>query len=417
MTLSIVIVNYNVRYFLEQCLRSIVPSAIGIVHEVIVVDNASTDGSREYLEARFQWVRFIWNRENKGFAVANNQGLAESRGQFVLFLNPDTILSEECLSACIDHFRKHGKAGAIGIRMLDGSGKFLRESKRSFVTPLTAFYKLSGLSRLFPRSPVFARYHQGHLDPLKNHQTDVLAGAFMMVRRSVLDKTGGFDERFFMYGEDIDLCYRIREAGYENHYLSHPPIIHFKGESTSKHTLKYVRMFYGAMAIFAKKHYGGWRAGIFTACIHIAIWSRATATVILIPFRRHLMRFFRSLASLTTSVLDAHTDGRGQILIAAETHQYQRIVSGIKSDAGSWIPGRIALEDRKHQARTSKVEGIRNILKRMDARELIVCPPACTYAEIIGILDGIEIPCRFSICAVGSDGIISSGHASAVDES
>jgi len=129
------------------------------------------------------------------------------------------------------------------------------------------------------------------------------------------------------------------------------------------------------------------------------------------------MRFFRSLASLTTSVLDAHTDGRGQILIAAETHQYQRIVSGIKSDAGSWIPGRIALEDRKQQARTSKVEGIRNILKRMDARELIVCPPAYTYAENIGILDGIDIPCRFSISAVGSDGIISSGHASAVDES
>ncbi len=416
MTLSIVIVNYNVRYFLEQCLRSIVPSAIGIVHEVIVVDNASTDGSREYLESRFQWVRFIWNRENRGFAVANNQGLAEARGQFILFLNPDTLLSEESLSSCIDHFRKNVKAGAIGIRMLDGSGRFLRESKRSFVTPMTAFYKLTGLARLFPRSPIFARYHQGHLDPLKNHQTEVLAGAFMMVRKSVLEKTGGFDERFFMYGEDIDLCYRIRQAGFENHYLSNPPIIHFKGESTSKHTLRYVRMFYGAMAIFARKHYGGWRAGFLTACIHVAIWLRALATVLLIPFRRHLMRFFRSIASLTTSVLDAATDGRGQILIAADTHQYQRIVNGIRSDAGSWIPGRIALEDRKH-ARTSKVDGIRNILRRMHARELIVSPPACTYTEFIGILDGIDIPCKFSISAVGSDSIISSGHASPVEES
>ena len=415
MTLSIVIVNYNVKYFVEQCLRSIVPSAIGIVHEVIVVDNASTDGSRQYLEPRFQWVRFIWNRENRGFAVANNLALAETRGQFVLFLNPDTILSEECLSTCVDHFRKHAKAGAVGIRMLDGSGRFLRESKRSFVTPSTAFYKLTGLARLFPKSPVFARYHQGHLDPLKNHQTDVLAGAFMMVRKVVLDKTGGFDEQFFMYGEDIDLCYRIRQAGYENHYVSHPPIIHFKGESTKKHSLKYVRMFYGAMAIFAKKHYGGWRSGLFTTCIHLAIWLRALATILLIPFRRHLMRSFRSLINLSTSVLDSKTDGRGQILIAADSLQYQRIVAGIKSDAGSWIPGRIAMEDRKH-ARTSKVEGIRNILIRMHARELIVCPPACTYAEIIDILDGIDIPCRFSITAVGSDSIVSSGHAGLVDE-
>ncbi len=416
MTLSIVIVNYNVKYFVEQCLRSIVPAAIGIVHEVIVVDNASTDGSREYLESRFQWVRFFWNRENRGFAVANNQALTVATGQFVLFLNPDTILSEECLSKCIDHFRKHAKAGAIGIRMLDGSGTFLRESKRSFVTPLTAFYKLVGLANLFPRSPTFARYHQGHLDPLKNHLTDVLAGAFMMVRRSVLQKTGGFDEQFFMYGEDIDLCYRIRQAGYENHYLSHPPIIHFKGESTSKHTLKYVRMFYGAMAIFAKKHYGGWRSGLFKTCIHFAIWTRAMASVLLIPFRRHVMRFLRSLVSLSTSVLETKDEGRGQILIAADPLQYQRIVAGIKSDSGSWIPGRIALEDRKH-ARTSKVDGIRNILKRMHARELIICPPACTYAEIIEILDGIEMPCRFSISAVGSDSIISSGQSEKVDES
>jgi hypothetical protein len=219
-----------------------------------------------------------------------------------------------------------------------------------------------------------------------------------------------------MYGEDIDLCYRIRQAGYENHYLSHPPIIHFKGESTSKHTLKYVRMFYGAMAIFAKKHYGGWRSGLFKTCIHFAIWTRAMASVLLIPFRRHVMRFLRSLASLSTSVLEPREEGRGQILIAADPLQYQRIVAGIKSDSGSWIPGRIAMEDRKH-ARTSKVDGIRNILKRMHARELIICPPACTYAEIIDILDGVEIPCRFSISAVGSDSIISSGQSGKVDES
>jgi GT2 family glycosyltransferase len=416
MILSIVIVNYNVRYFLEQCLRSIVPSTIGITHEVIVVDNASTDGSRDYLEPRFQWVNFIWNQENKGYAFANNQGLAVCKGQFVLFLNPDTILSEQSLSTCIDHFRDHGKAGALGIRMIDGYGRFLRESKRSFITPLTAFFKLVGLAALFPRSAVFARYHLGHLDPHQHHQTDVLAGAFMMVRMSVLQITGGFDEQFFMYGEDIDLSYRIRQAGFENHYLPKPPIIHFKGESTRRHSLKYVRMFYGAMAIFARKHYGSWRAGFFTACIHLAIWLRAFVTLLLIPIRRHLVRSFKSVAGLTTSVLEKVPEGRGQILIAADPLQYQRIVSGIKSDKGSWIPGRIALEDRKH-AKTSKVEGIRNILKRMDAREIIMCPPACSYSEIIQILDGLELPCRLSISALGSDSIVSSGLATSVEES
>jgi GT2 family glycosyltransferase len=416
MTLSIVIVNYNVRYFLEQCLRSIVPSSIGIAHEVIVVDNASTDGSREYLEPRFQWVKFIWNQENKGYAVANNQGLAVSKGQFVLFLNPDTILSEQGLSTCIEHFRKHVKAGALGVRMIDGSGRFLRESKRSFITPLTAFYKLVGLSAIFPRSSFFARYHLGHLDPHQHHQIDVLAGAFMMVRKSVLQKTGGFDEQFFMYGEDIDLSYRIRKAGFENHYLPNPSIIHFKGESTRRHSLKYVQMFYGAMAIFARKHYGSWRAGFFTACIHLAIWMRAFVTLLLIPLRRHLVKVLKSLAGLTTSVLEQKQEGRGQILIAADPLQYQRIVSGIKSDKGSWIPGRIALEDRK-QSKTSKADGIRNILKRMDAREIIVCPPACTYSEIIQILDGLELPCRFSISALGSDSIVSSGLSTSVEES
>lgn len=415
MILSIVIVNYNVRYFLEQCLRSIVPSAIGIVHEVIVVDNASIDGSREYLESRFQWVKFIWNQENKGYAVANNQGLAISKGQFVLFLNPDTILSEDTLSTCLDHFRKNEKTGALGVRMIDGSGRFLRESKRSFITPMTAFYKLVGLAALFPKSPVFARYHLGHLDPHQKHQTDVLAGAFMMVRKSVLQKTGGFDEQFFMYGEDIDLSYRIRQAGFQNHYLPNPPIIHFKGESTRRHSLKYVRMFYGAMAIFARKHYGSWRAGFFTACIHLAIWLRAFVTLLLIPVRKHLIRTIKSLAGLTTSVKENLPEGRGQILIAADPLQYQRIVSGIKSDTDSWIPGRIALEDRKH-AKTSKVEGIRNILKRMHAREIIVCPPACTYKEIISMLDGLELPCRLSISALGSDSIVSSGRSTPVEE-
>lgn len=280
MRVSIIIVNYNVRYFLEQCLHSVHEATRGIESEVIVVDNASTDGSRAWLEPLFPSVRFIWNPANLGFAKANNQALALASGDNILFLNPDTILPEDAIRRCLDFLDAHPKAGALGVRMLDGTGRYLPESKRAFPGPMTSLYKLSGLSALFPRSRVFARYHLGHLDPMKDHEVDVLAGAFMFVRRSVLDKTGGFDEQFFMYGEDIDLSYRIQQAGHVNHYLSSPTILHFKGESTRKGSLNYVRMFYNAMGIFVHKHYGGVRAGFFRFFLTIAIWVRAVLSAI-----------------------------------------------------------------------------------------------------------------------------------------
>jgi O-antigen biosynthesis protein len=172
----------------------------------------------------------------------------------------------------------HPDAGALGIKMLDGKGKFLKESKRAFPSPFTSLFKLSGLSRAFPRSAIFSKYHLGHLDENQSHEVDVLAGAFMMVRKEVLDKVGGFDEIFFMYGEDVDLSYRIQKAGYKNYYFAGSHIIHFKGESTRKGSMNYVRMFYNAMSVFVKKHYGGSKAGIFNFLIHVAIWVRAAMT-------------------------------------------------------------------------------------------------------------------------------------------
>lgn len=278
MQLSVIIINYNVKYFLEQCLYSVRRAVKDIQAEVIVVDNLSEDNSLSYLQPHFPEVRFLSNSENLGFSKACNQGLQSSKGEYILFLNPDTLVPEDCFKNCFAFFESHPDAGAIGIKMLDGSGKFLKESKRSFPSPSASLYKLFGLSRIFRKSKIFSKYHLGYLDPAQSHEVDVLAGAFMMVKKEVLEKTGGFDETFFMYGEDVDLSYRIQKAGYKNYYFAGSSIIHFKGESTRKGTLNYIRMFYKAMSIFVRKQYGGSRARIFNIMVHSAIWFRAVLT-------------------------------------------------------------------------------------------------------------------------------------------
>ncbi len=279
MQLSVIIVNYNVKYFLEQCLCSVEKACKNLAAEIIVVDNNSTDGSREFLLKRFPNVNFIINSVNVGFAKANNQALATAQGTYILFLNPDTIVPEDCFEKCISFFKSQPEAGALGIRMIDGSGKFLKESKRAFPSPLTSLYKLTGLTKLFPRSKTFGKYHLGNLSEKENHEVDVLAGAFMMMPWKILNEIGSFDEKFFMYGEDVDLSYRVQKAGYKNYYFAESTIIHFKGESTKKGSLNYVRLFYSAMSLFVKKHYSGSRAGVFNFLIQIGILLRAALSV------------------------------------------------------------------------------------------------------------------------------------------
>lgn len=245
-----------------------------------MIDNNSADSSIDYLKPRFGAVNFLVNKENIGFAKACNQGIEQAKGKYILFLNPDTIVPEDCFRKCIAFFDSHPDAGALGIKMLDGSGNFLKESKRSFPSPKTSLYKLFGLSKLFPRSKTFSKYHLGNLDENEDHEVDVLAGAFMMIKKEVIDITGGFDEVFFMYGEDVDLSYRVQKAGYKNYYFSGSSIIHFKGESTRKGSLNYVRLFYNAMSVFVGKHYGGGKAGTFGFLIYLAIWFRAAMTAI-----------------------------------------------------------------------------------------------------------------------------------------
>lgn len=280
MKLSVVIVNYNVKYFLEQCLHSVEAAIRDLDAEVFVVDNNSVDGSVEMVREKFPRIKLIANTVNTGFSVANNQAIRESSGEYILLLNPDTVVELDTFTRSVEFMDAHPDAGGLGIKMVDGSGKYLPESKRGLPTPAVAFYKIFGLSALFPKSKVFGQYHLGYLDRDQTHVVDVLAGAYMMLRRETLEKTGLLDETFFMYGEDIDLSYRITKAGYKNYYYPDARIIHYKGESTKKSSINYVFVFYNAMVIFARKHFSQKNARLFSFLIHIAIYLRAGVSII-----------------------------------------------------------------------------------------------------------------------------------------
>ena len=273
MKLSVVIVNYNVKYFLEQCLNSLEQAATGIDYETIVVDNASTDGSTEYITARFPKVKWMACRENNGFSKGNNIAIAQAKGEYILLLNPDTIVSKEAIVDCIDFMDNNADAGACGVYMLRTDGTFAPESRRGLPTPFVAFCKMSGLSKIFPKSRTFGRYYMQYLDKNEANPIEIISGAYMMLRHKTIKKTGALDEDFFMYGEDIDLSYRILKGGYRNYYLP-LRILHYKGESTNKSTYRYVHTFYRAMQLFFKKHYSHYSL-LVSLPINIAIWTRA----------------------------------------------------------------------------------------------------------------------------------------------
>ena len=278
--LSVIIVNYNVEYFLEHCLHSVYKALKNVPSEVFVVDNNSVDGSLTMIRKKFPQVHLIENFSNVGFAKANNQAIRISKGEYILLLNPDTVVEEDTFEKVVKFMDEHPDAGGLGVKMLDGKGNFLPESKRGLPTPSVAFYKIFGLSFLFPKSKVFGKYHLGHLDNNKTSEVDVLAGAFLLLRKTTIDKTGLLDEDFFMYGEDIDLSNRIKKAGYKNYYFPETRIIHYKGESTRKSSINYVFVFYKAMAIFARKHFSQNNAKLFSLLIHFAIYLRAGIAIV-----------------------------------------------------------------------------------------------------------------------------------------
>lgn len=285
MDISIIIVSYNVKYYLEQCLHSVIRAAqVGkLSWEVFVVDNASQDGSIEHLKqcfptASYPMIHNIANARNVGFSRANNQAVELAKGKYILFLNPDTILAETTLSEAVTFANQHENLGAIGVKMLNDCGIFAKESRRSMPTPWVSFCRMSGLTTLFPKSKTFGRYYASYLDKTQSHEIEILSGAFMFTSSTAIKQCGAFDEDFFMYGEDIDLSYRLLKSGFTNYYIP-SNILHYKGESTHKNSYRYTHVFYEAMLIFFRKHYGhlSW---IFTFPIKCAIIFRAALTII-----------------------------------------------------------------------------------------------------------------------------------------
>jgi GT2 family glycosyltransferase len=302
MILSVVIVSYNVKTFLEQCLRSVLKAAEGIESEIFVVDNNSVDGTEAMLMAKFSClpnVHLIFNRENLGFSKANNQALRRCRGRYVLVLNPDTLVQEDTFRKMIAFMEQDPTIGAAGCKLLNADGSFQLSCRRSFPTPEVSFYKIIGLSALFPQSRRFARYNLTYLPIDATYEVDALMGAFMFIRREVLEQVGLFDESFFMYGEDLDLCYRIKQAGWKIYYYHETQIIHYKGESTKKESFNYVIRFYEAMLIFVRKHYRSRYSRLFEAILVLGIYLRASLAFL----RRLLMRLGVPLLDLVLIVL------------------------------------------------------------------------------------------------------------------
>jgi len=243
--LSIIIVNYNVCFFLEQCLLSVQVASKNFTTEIIVIDNNSSDGSCQMIKERFPKVSLIENSLNVGFAKANNQGVSIANGEYLLILNPDTYLAEDTIKNVFDFVSNKKDVGAIGVKLIDGIGNFLPESKRNIPTVKVAALKIAGNSK---------SYYANHIDENEISEVDILTGAFLLIKRRVYEVVGGFDEDYFMYGEDIDFSYKLLRNGLQNYYLGNTSIIHYKGESTVK-DISYLKHFYGAMRVFYNKHF------------------------------------------------------------------------------------------------------------------------------------------------------------------
>lgn len=278
MKLSVVIVSYNVKHYLSQCILSLQKALKNIDSEVIVVDNDSQDGSVDYIRSLYPEVLVIANYCNLGFSKANNIAISRAKGEYVLLLNPDTFVAEDTIANVLSFMDSHPAAGGAGVMMYNADGILAMESRRGLPSPMTAFYKMVGLCKRYPTSRRFGKYYMGYLPWDSPQQIEVISGAFMMLRHKAIDEVGMLDEDYFMYGEDIDLSYRLLKGGWQNWYLPYP-ILHYKGESTKKTSFAYVHVFYNAMLIFLRKHYS--HLGIILAVpIQFAVYLKAFSTLL-----------------------------------------------------------------------------------------------------------------------------------------
>jgi GT2 family glycosyltransferase len=353
--------------------------------EIFVVDNNSTDGSKEFFTNRFPQVKFIWKKENVGFAKANNEALQLAKGDKILFLNPDTIVQEDCFEKCLSFFSTIKDIGALGVRMIDGSGNYLPESKRGFPSLFTSVCKMSGLTKLFPHSKLLATYYLGHLPENEINEADVISGAFMMADKNVLDRVGGFDETFFMYGEDIDLSYRIQKSGFKNYYFSQTTLIHFKGESTQKKSVQYIRNFYGAMLLFVKKHYGKVTGSLYALLINIAIVFKTVLSSIQNVFKRPAVAAEKNLYG-------------GKVFVISEVATFQKIQQSI-------------------QPYFIQSERAENLNLAQENASFILCEPQMSFSEMITLMQLHQKKYEFFIHAEGTKSIVGSNDKAATGNS
>ncbi len=390
MEITIIIVNYNVKYFLEQCLYAVEKACGNIRAEIFVVDNASTDDSKLYFEGKFSQVKFLWQTKNTGFAKANNAALSRAQGEYVLFLNPDTIIAENTLETCLAFARRQLKFGALGVSMIDGSGNYLPESKRMFPSLSASFYKMSGIANIFPGSPYFSKYYAAHIHPYHSGEVEVLAGAFMMVSKKVLDITGGFDEAFFMYGEDIDLSYRIRKAGYKNYYCGETSIIHFKGESIQKESKSYLKNFYGAMFLFVNKHGKGQKA-------HVKAGILAAY----------------ALARMKQGVLQLKPESKfpddNALAIVAGDEVFNRMLQLLKlSVVPFMIKGRVGIHESDVDHTLGHFDGIKAIVSKHKITHLVLAEGELSFKKIIDLIRENKNMVSYLIHANNSKSIVGS---------
>jgi len=374
MKLSIIIVNYNVKHYLEQCLVSVSNALKGIDSEIFVVDNNSNDGSQQMLLQKFPIIHHILNTENFGFSKANNQALKIAKGEYALLLNPDTLVEEDTFLKIIQFMDTHPEAGGLGVKMINGKGAYLPESKRGFPTPITAFYKFAGFARLFPKSKKFNKYHLGNLNNNKTQEIEVLSGAFMLLRKSVLDKIGFLDEAFFMYGEDIDLSYRITIAGFKNYYFPETQIIHYKGESTKKSSINYVLVFYKAMLIFANKHFSKNSYKSLFFLINTAIYFKA--------FFALSLRFITYISSNISRKPSKYK----RIVIVGSRKGCTRIESLLENiQIKNGFLGKITADKsiKKHPGFIGSLAQLKDILRIYNINEVIFCSDDLDLKDIL----------------------------------
>jgi len=380
--ISIIIVSYNVRWYLSNALASVLCAVDGLTHEIIVIDNASTDGSVEMLRDRFTMVRLITNQTNVGFAAANNQGLSLAGGKYIVLLNPDTLVQEDSFSSLMQFMDTHPRAGIATCKILNADGGFSVDSRHSIPSPMTAFWKQIGLSRLFPNSRRFARYNLTFLDENEIHRVDAISGSFMFLRAETVQQVGKLDEDYFMYCEDVDYCYRVGRAGWDIYYLPVTAIIHYKGESTRKENYRYAINFNRSLYLFYDKHFHEKYFPVLKAFILAGVFMRG-----LLIYLKNLIR--SSITNSFTKIrVQKKAGNSSQALLVCAWSEAAQLIRKIRAQ-GYNLYGLVTLSEAELGKEIEKTRIImtlagitdKKMLKRVD--DIIFSAKKISYKQII----------------------------------